>query len=91
VVLAATPPHPTTLAITLSRMGKYQETDTFRSETLWPQTGGSAEITEDDFLDTNNRAVDLFRKKKYPEAELLYCSVITFRERILGPEYPDTY
>jgi hypothetical protein len=39
-------------------MGKYQETDTFRSETLLPQTSGSTEITEDDFLDMNNRAVD---------------------------------
>ena len=75
------------LAATLSRMGKYEEVALINSE-LSEQY--SAELTKENAIDMNNCAVNLFRRENYTEAEALHRSVLSYREAKLGLEHPDT-
>jgi tetratricopeptide (TPR) repeat protein len=78
------------LAVTLSRMGKYEDVAILHTEMSSLQTGDSTEPSEGKVMETNNRAVNLFRQEKYSEAEALHRSVLAYREKTLGPEHPHT-
>ena len=77
------------LAVVLSRMGRYQEAGALRSEISSLVAIDLATLTEDEIHRTSDRVVDLNRQEKYAEASKLGRAVLAWRETNLPPGHAD--
>ena len=77
------------LAVTLSRMGKYQEAEALQSQISPSVSGDSAAFSMDVINRMSDRVVNLIRQENYAEASKLGKAVLALRETNLPPGHPD--